>query len=66
MKGVVITAIYGIGPFPKVEVIEIIVVWTDDDWFGGRKPTVVAAVERLGGFLEEVAAFVSIAPCDTT
>jgi hypothetical protein len=30
VKGAVITAIDRIGPFPEVEVVETIVVWTDE------------------------------------
>jgi hypothetical protein len=47
VNGVVITAIDKIGPFPKVEVVKTIVVWTNDGWLGGETPPVVTTVEGI-------------------
>jgi hypothetical protein len=43
VKGVV----DGIGPFPEIEVVETIVVQTDDSWLGGGTPLVVTTIEGI-------------------
>jgi hypothetical protein len=47
VKGAVIAAIEKIKPFPEVEVVNTMVVQTDDSWLGGEKPPVVIVVEGV-------------------
>jgi hypothetical protein len=48
VNGAVIAAIDGIRPLPEVEVVETIVVQTDEGGLGGRNaPLVVAVVEGV-------------------
>ena len=65
MKGVVVVAKDGIGPLLEVEAVETMVARIDDSGLGGGTPPVVTTVVGIEEFLEEVAAFVSIAACDT-
>jgi hypothetical protein len=43
----VIATIDVIRPLPEVEVVETMVVWTDDGWLGGIKPPVATIVEGI-------------------
>ena len=65
MKGTVVTAKEGIRPLLEVEEIETVVARTDDGGLGGGTPPVVTVIVGIEEFPEEVAAFVSIAACDT-
>jgi hypothetical protein len=47
VNGAVIAAIDGIRPLPEVEVVETIVVWTDEGGLGGGMPPVVAVIEGV-------------------
>jgi hypothetical protein len=47
VKGAVIVAIDEIRPFPKVEVVDTMVVQTRDSWLGGKKKPVVTTVEGI-------------------
>jgi hypothetical protein len=47
VNGAVVTAIDGIRPLPEVEVVETMVVWTDEGGLGGRMPLMVAVVEGV-------------------
>jgi hypothetical protein len=47
VKGVVITSIDGIRPFPEVEVVETMVIQTNDGWLGGRKTLMVIVIEGV-------------------
>jgi hypothetical protein len=64
VKGVGASAKDGIRPLLEVEVFKTMVAWTDDGGLGGGTPLVVIVVVGIGEFPEEVAAFVSIVPCD--
>jgi hypothetical protein len=59
VKGVVATAIDGIGPLCDVVATETMVAWTDNGKLGDASP-VVAMVVGMEEFREEVTAFVSI------
>jgi hypothetical protein len=65
VKGAVAAAIDGIGPLLKVEAVETMVTRTSDGGLGGGKSPVVTTVVGIEEFPEDVAAFVSIAACDT-
>jgi hypothetical protein len=47
VNGAVISTIEKIIPLPKVDVVETMVVWTDDGGLGGGMPHVVAVVEGV-------------------
>jgi hypothetical protein len=65
VKGAVAAAIDGIGPLLEVEAVETMVAQTGDGGLGGGISPVVTTVVGIEEFPEEVAAFVSIAACDT-
>jgi hypothetical protein len=65
VKGAVAATKDGIRPLLEVEAVETMVAQTDDGGLGGGTPPVVTVVVGIEEFPEEVAAFVSIAACDT-
>jgi len=47
VKGEVIADIDGIRPLLEVEVVETIMVWTDNGWLGDEKTPIVIVVEGI-------------------
>jgi hypothetical protein len=44
VKGAIIAAIDGIRPYPEVEVVETMVIRTNNSYLGGRKPPMVTVI----------------------
>jgi hypothetical protein len=65
VKGAVAIAKDRIRPMLKVESFKTLVAQTDNSGLGGGTPPMVTIVVGIEEFSEEVAAFVSIAVCDT-
>jgi hypothetical protein len=60
VKGIVSTAIDGIGPLLEVGVVDTMVARTNDSGLGGGIPPLVEILVGIEEFPEEVAAFVSL------
>jgi hypothetical protein len=61
----VVITIDKIRPLLKVDVVDTMVVLTDEGGLGGGMPPVVVVIEGVSGFPIEVVAFSSIASCKT-